>query len=172
MSIHACNFNSEATLHDPKNASSCLIWTSWARRPSPQGTRRFTTSGTAGATLHWGVQGGIVVAGQHTESVTVVWTAGQGLLGVTEVTSAGCEGDTFDLEVEATAGGVETVGMTFTMYPNPANAQVVIDILAVVPPSCVSKMLQDGRCTAWPTSNRATPFPQRVLRMACTKWSS
>ena len=42
MSIHACNFNLEATLPTPKNASSCLIWKSWARRPSPQGTRRFT----------------------------------------------------------------------------------------------------------------------------------
>ena len=69
-----------------------------------------------------------MVAGQHTESVTVLWTAGQGLLEVAEVTSAGCEGDTFDLEVEATASEVEAVSVTFSMYPNPANAQVVLDI--------------------------------------------
>ena len=128
MSIHACNFNSEATLHDPQECEFLLdLDIVGATSVSTGDEEVYTTSGTAGATLHWGVQGGIVVAGQHTESVTVVWTAGQGLLEVTEVTSAGCEGDTFDLEVEATASGVEAVGLTFTMYPNPANAQVVIE---------------------------------------------
>ena len=174
MSIHACNFNPEATLHDPQECEFLLdLEIAGATSVSTGEEEVYTTSGTAGATLHWGVQGGIVVAGQHTESVTVVWTAGQGLLEVTEVTEAGCEGDTFDLEVEATATGVETVGLTFAMYPNPANDQVVIDI-----PGGRSGEFAHSRCRrpggVQHGQHPIAPhrFHERVLRMACTKWWS
>ena len=129
MSIHACNFDPEATLHDPSECEFLLdLDIAGAMSVVVGDEETYTTSGTSGATLHWDVQGGSLVAGQHTESVTVLWTASKGLLEVTEVTAAGCEGETFTLEVEAIASGVASEGAAFAMYPNPANAQVVLEL--------------------------------------------
>ena len=128
MSIHACNFNPESTLHDPEACEFLLDLEIMGPTSVTTGNEEvYTTAGTAGATLHWAIQGGTLVAGQHTESITVVWTGGQGVLELTEVTGAGCEGETFHLEVEAVSTGVEAVGMNVEMYPNPANDQVVLE---------------------------------------------
>ena len=174
MSIHACNFNSEATLHDPEECEFLLdLDIVGATSVSTGDEEVYTTSGTAGATFT-----GVFKAGLWSQVSTPnlsQWFGqlAKGLLEVTEVTQAGCEGETFHLEVEADGqrSGM-AVGMTFAMYPNPANDQVVIEFSGGIPSSCASKMPQDERCTAWPTSNRATPFPQRTWQMACTKWSS
>ena len=128
MSIHACNFNPESTLHDPEACEFLLDLEIMGPTSVTTGNEEvYTTAGTAGATLHWAIQGGTLVAGQHTESITVVWTGGQGVLELTEVTGAGCEGETFHLEVESVSTGVEAVGMNVEMYPNPANDQVVLE---------------------------------------------
>ena len=128
MSIHACNFNPESTIHDPEACEFLLdLEITGATSVTAGEEEVYTTSGTAGANLHWAIQGGALIAGQHTESITVLWTAGQGVLELTEVTEAGCEGETFLLEVEAEATGVEAVGVNFAMYPNPASDQVVIE---------------------------------------------
>ena len=82
--------------------------------------------------MFWNVLGGTLLSGQHTESVTVIWTEGNGALEVTEVTAAGCEGETFTLEVEATTNGVESQGVAFAMYPNPASAQLVLELPAAL----------------------------------------
>ncbi|MGB2382809.1 MAG: T9SS type A sorting domain-containing protein, partial [Flavobacteriales bacterium] len=128
MSIHACNFNPESTIHDPEACEFLLDLEITGPTSVTTGNEEvYTTAGTAGATLHWAIQGGTLVVGQHTESITVVWTGDQGVLELTEVTGAGCEGETFLLEVEAVATGVEAVGMNVEMYPNPANDQVVLE---------------------------------------------
>ncbi len=129
ISIHACNFDSEATLHDPSECEFLLdLDIAGAMSVVVGDEEGYTTSGTPGATLHWNVQGGSLVAGQHTEFVTVLWTASKGLLEVTEVTAAGCAGETFTLEVEAIASGMASEEAAFTMYPNPANDQVVLEL--------------------------------------------
>ncbi len=128
MSIHACNFNPESTIHDPEACEFLLDLAIMGPTSVASGEQEvYTTTGTAGATLHWAIQGGTMIAGQHTESITVMWTDGQGVLELTEVTAAGCEGETFLLEVEAEATGVDAVGVNFAMYPNPANDQVVLE---------------------------------------------
>ena len=91
MSIHACNFNPESTLHDPEACEFLLDLRHGADVGHHRQRGGLHNCWHGRSHVHWAVQGGIVVAGQHTESVSVVWTAGQGLLEVTEVTAAGCE---------------------------------------------------------------------------------
>ena len=133
MSIHACNFEPEATLHNPQECEFLLdLEVIGATSVNLGDEEAYITSGTEGAFMFWNVLGGTLLSGQHTESVTVIWTEGNGALEVTEVTAAGCEGETFTLEVEATTNGVESQGVAFAMYPNPASAQLVLELPAAL----------------------------------------
>ena len=129
MSIYACNFNPEATLHDPLECEFLLdLEVTGATSVAVGDEEVYDMSGTEGASIHWHVQGGTLVAGQHTETVTVLWTASQGVLEVHEMTAEGCTGETSILEVETIASAMEEEEVGFALYPNPANAQVVLDV--------------------------------------------
>jgi hypothetical protein len=129
MSIFACNFDPEATLHDPSACEFLLdLEITGAMSVAVGEEEVYSITGTSGTSIQWHVQGGNLVAGQHTESVIVVWTASKGVIEVTEITTAGCEGETFILEVESIVSGMTSEGVAFAMYPNPANDQVVFEM--------------------------------------------
>ncbi|MGB1057180.1 MAG: T9SS type A sorting domain-containing protein, partial [Flavobacteriales bacterium] len=129
MSIFACNFDPEATLHDPSACEFLLdLEITGAVSVDVGEEEEYSITGTSGASIQWHVQGGTLMAGQHTESVSVMWTASKGVIEVTEITTAGCEGETFILEVEAIVSGMTSEGVAIAMYPNPANDQVVLEL--------------------------------------------
>ena len=129
MSIFACNFDPEATLHDPSACEFLLdLEITGAVSVEVGEEEEYSITGTSDASIQWHVQGGILMAGQHTESVSVMWTASKGVIEVTEITSAGCEGETFILEVEAIVSGMTSEGVAIAMYPNPAHDQLVLEL--------------------------------------------
>ena len=78
-----------------------------------------------GSIYLWEVTGGTLTAGDSTYSVTVTWgEVGSGTLSVTEITEAGCEGqsETFDVTIDdCTSIGESTLESTTKIYPNPAD---------------------------------------------------
>ena len=68
----------------------------------------------------------MLVSGQGTHAVTVVWLLEQGSLSVHEVNAAGCEGDVVTLDIQGSVSSVGEETEAFTAFPNPANDVVVV----------------------------------------------
>ena len=73
----------------------------------------YTCNSNAGSTYNWTVTNGVVVSGQGTNSVTVLWGAeGVGSVSVSETTADGCIGDEviYDVNVQCVVSGNEITG--------------------------------------------------------------
>jgi hypothetical protein len=90
----------------------------------------YTCDGSASSTYVWTITNGVITSGQGTNSISVLW-AGTGLatLTVQETTSASCEGDLISINVVVIPTSVdETIAKSFSLYPNPTEGRMVIDL--------------------------------------------
>ena len=73
----------------------------------------YTCNSTAGSTYNWTVTNGVIVSGQGTNSVTILWGAeGVGSVTVAETTADGCVGDEviYDVNVQCVVSGNTITG--------------------------------------------------------------
>ena len=73
----------------------------------------YTCNNNAGSTYTWTVNNGVIVSGQGTNSVTILWGAeGVGSVTVAETTADGCVGDEviYDVNVQCVVSGNEITG--------------------------------------------------------------
>ena len=73
----------------------------------------YTCNNNAGSTFAWTVNNGVIVSGQGTNSVTILWGAeGVGSVSVAETTADGCVGDAviYDVNVQCVVSGNEITG--------------------------------------------------------------
>ncbi|MEC8399799.1 MAG: T9SS type A sorting domain-containing protein, partial [Bacteroidota bacterium] len=128
MNANACNFNVDATLHD---AEDCTFIMSHELQGAVdvvlEEATEYSYAFTAGSEYIWTVEGGVIVEGQGTSVVNVVWLLEEGVITVQEVNAEGCEGDLVSLIVTGAASGIEEASVAFTAFPNPANDVVVVN---------------------------------------------
>ena len=127
MNENACNFNMEATLHD-SDACAYLFATTVEGETQVvvEEPVEYLAALHMGSEYIWNVEGGVLVSGQGTHAVTVVWLLEQGSLSVHEVNAAGCEGDVVTLDIQGSVSSVGEETEAFTAFPNPANDVVVV----------------------------------------------
>ncbi|MGB1636867.1 MAG: T9SS type A sorting domain-containing protein, partial [Flavobacteriales bacterium] len=128
MNQNACNFNADATMHDYTACSYLFAYEiNGATEVVLDDEVTYEYTWTAGSEYLWTIEGGLIVEGQGTAQVAVVWLLGEGVLTVQEFNGDGCEGDVVSLIVSGTASNIseETVG--FTAFPNPASDVVVVN---------------------------------------------
>ena len=128
MNANACNFNVDATLHDAEDCA--FIFTHELQGAVDvvlEEATEYSYAFTAGSEYIWTVEGGVVVDGQGTSNVSVVWLLEEGVITVQEVNAEGCEGDLVSLIVTGAASGMEEASVAFTAFPNPANDVVVVN---------------------------------------------
>ena len=127
MNENACNFNMEATLHD-SDACAYLFATTVEGETEVvvEEPVEYLAALHMGSEYIWSVEGGVLVSGQGTHAVTVVWLLEQGSLSVHEVNAAGCEGDVVTLDIQGSVSSVGEETEAFTAFPNPANDVVVV----------------------------------------------
>jgi hypothetical protein len=73
----------------------------------------YTCNNNAGSTYNWTVTNGVIVSGQGTNSVTILWGAeGVGSVTVAETTADGCVGDEviYDVNVQCVVSGTSITG--------------------------------------------------------------
>jgi len=81
--------------------------------PSAFANSTYTCNNTAGSTYSWSVNNGVIVSGQGTNSITVLWGAeGVGSVTVAETATDGCVGDAvvFDVNVQCVVSGTSITG--------------------------------------------------------------
>jgi hypothetical protein len=81
--------------------------------PSAFSNSIYTCNNNAGSTYTWTVNNGVIVSGQGTNSVTILWGAeGVGSVTVAETTADGCVGDEviYDVNVQCVVSGNEITG--------------------------------------------------------------
>jgi hypothetical protein len=81
--------------------------------PSAFANSTYTCNSNAGSTYTWAVNNGVIVSGQGTNSVTILWGAeGVGSVSVSETTADGCVGDAviYDVDVQCVVSGNEITG--------------------------------------------------------------
>ncbi len=91
----------------------------------------YSTEAGSGNTYVWEVQGGEIISGTATNEITVEWhTTGTGFVSVLETSSPECEGitDTLYVFVDDCPGVSEKSDAELSVYPNPANDFISIDL--------------------------------------------
>ncbi|MGB2424086.1 MAG: hypothetical protein ACPH97_05090, partial [Flavobacteriales bacterium] len=125
----ACNYNADANVDD----ASCYYMgagnITGPLFPFAGDTATYTYNGASGDGFEWSVSGGVLVEGQGTTSVTVVWgeVAGAGALTVTETDAAGCEGDVVrTVQILEATNLTEAGVLELVLMPNPASQWIVL----------------------------------------------
>jgi hypothetical protein len=93
----------------------------------------YSVDGALSSTYTWSVTNGIIVSGQGTSSVNVIWAAeGEGILSVIETTSTGCESPSITLTINATVSSVREIRQNkIHIYPNPARDIITLQCESV-----------------------------------------
>jgi hypothetical protein len=85
----------------------------------------YTCNGAANSTYNWTVTNGVIVTGQGTNSVTILWAStGIGNISVIETTAEGCVGTTLSQDVVVIPTNVEELSNELILYPNPATTEL------------------------------------------------
>jgi len=85
----------------------------------------YTCNGSANSTYQWTITNGVIVSGQGTSSVTVLWAStGIGNISVVETTAEGCVGTTLSQDVVVIPTNVEELSNALILYPNPATTEL------------------------------------------------
>jgi hypothetical protein len=85
----------------------------------------YTCNGAANSTYNWTVTNGVIVSGQGTSSVTVLWAStGIGNVSVIETTAEGCVGTTLSQDVVVVPVNVEEFSSSISLFPNPATTEL------------------------------------------------
>lgn len=82
-----------------------------------------------GSTYEWSVQNGVIVSGQGSNSIEVLWAGtGVGSVTVTETGEFGCSGDPVTFDVVVIPTGVDKVdSMPFSLFPIPAKENLTLN---------------------------------------------
>ncbi|MFM1771998.1 MAG: hypothetical protein RLZZ71_1140 [Bacteroidota bacterium] len=91
----------------------------------------YTCNGAANSNYNWTITNGVIVSGQGTNSVTVLWASnGLGNISVIETTAEGCVGTTLSQDVVVVPVSVEEFITAFSLFPNPATTEVNLQTTA------------------------------------------
>jgi hypothetical protein len=89
----------------------------------------YTCNGAANSTYQWTITNGVIVSGQGTNSVTILWAStGLGNVSVVETTYEGCVGTTLSQDVVVIPTNVEELSNALILYPNPATTELNLQI--------------------------------------------
>ena len=89
----------------------------------------YTCNGPANSTYQWTITNGVIVSGQGTNTVNVLWAStGIGNVSVVETTAEGCVGTTLSQDVVVIPTKVEELSNAFIVYPNPATTELNLQI--------------------------------------------
>jgi len=85
----------------------------------------YSCNGSANSSYQWTVTNGVIVSGQGTNTLNVLWAStGIGNVSVIETTSDGCVGSTLSQDVVVVPVNVEELSNALLIYPNPAYAEL------------------------------------------------
>jgi hypothetical protein len=85
----------------------------------------YTCNGAANSSYQWTITNGVIVSGQGTNSVTILWAStGIGNVSVVETTYEGCVGTTLSQDVVVIPTNVEELSNALVLYPNPATTEL------------------------------------------------
>lgn len=134
MDFEACNFDSTANVDD----GSCEYLELYAIIGSTTADilteSSYNYNATVGSTYEWTVEGGAVVEGQGTNSITAIWSnPGTYDVTVLETNEDGCEGELVSMNVVVDPVGIiEGESSGVVVYPNPARDFVMVEVGAVM----------------------------------------
>jgi hypothetical protein len=127
MNENACNFDANATMHDYTLCSYMVEYgILGADEVVLEEEQTYVYPHTAGSDYVWNIEGGVIVDGQGSSEIEVVWLTSEGLLTVQETNMDGCTGDVVTFDVTGTASELAEIAVTFSAFPNPANDLVVV----------------------------------------------
>ena len=85
----------------------------------------YTCNGAVSSTYQWTITNGVIVNGQGTNSIVVLWAStGIGNVSVVETTAEGCVGTALTQDVVVVPVNVEELYYTINIYPNPAISEL------------------------------------------------
>jgi hypothetical protein len=85
----------------------------------------YTCNGAVSSTYQWTITNGVIVNGQGTNSIVVLWAStGIGNVSVIETTAEGCVGTALTQDVVVVPVNVEELYYTINIYPNPAISEL------------------------------------------------
>jgi hypothetical protein len=85
----------------------------------------YTYPNTAGSAYNWTVTNGVIVSGQGTNSIDVMWAnTGIGGVSVVETNASNCTGDEVTYDVVIIPTDVEEFSTAITLFPNPATTEL------------------------------------------------
>jgi hypothetical protein len=85
----------------------------------------YSYTNTAGSTYNWAVTNGVIVSGQGTNSIDVMWAnTGIGQISVVETNATNCTGDVVTYDVVVIPTNVEELSNHLILYPNPATTEL------------------------------------------------
>ena len=130
MNANACNYDMAATLHD---AESCSFIFNHTLEGDSDVTLEEATSYSyafnAGSEYIWEVEGGVIVDGQGSHQVSVMWLLEEGVISVREVNAEGCEGEVSSLIVTGNATNIVEGTFGFTAFPNPVHGTLYVNAI-------------------------------------------
>ncbi len=89
----------------------------------------YTYPNTVGSTYNWTVTNGVIVSGQGTNSIDVMWAnTGIGQISVAETNATNCTGDIVNYDVVVIPVNVEELSNSMILYPNPATTELNLQI--------------------------------------------
>jgi hypothetical protein len=89
----------------------------------------FTCNGAANSTYQWTITNGVIVSGQGTNSVNILWAStGIGNISVVETTAEGCVGTTLSQDVVVIPTNVEELSNALILYPNPVTTNLTLQV--------------------------------------------
>ena len=89
----------------------------------------YTYPNTVGSTYNWTVSNGVIVSGQGTNTVNILWAStGLGNVSVVETTTEGCVGTTLSQDVVVIPTNVEELSNAMILYPNPVTTNLTLQV--------------------------------------------
>jgi hypothetical protein len=89
----------------------------------------YTCNGTTNSTYQWTITNGVIVSGQGTNSVNILWAStGIGNISVIETTTEGCVGTTLSQDVVVIPTNVEELSNAMILYPNPVISNLTLQV--------------------------------------------
>jgi hypothetical protein len=91
----------------------------------------YTYPNTAGSAYNWTVTNGVIVSGQGTNSIDVMWAnTGIGSVSVVETNASNCSGDVVNYDVVIIPTDVEEFSAAISLFPNPATNEINLQTTA------------------------------------------
>jgi hypothetical protein len=85
----------------------------------------YTYPNTGGSTYNWTVTNGVIVSGQGTNTIDVMWAnSGIGSVSVVETNGTNCSGDVVTYDVVIIPTDVEEFSAAISLFPNPATTEL------------------------------------------------